>query len=161
PLFVDQSGPAVYNSELVTGAPGTGIYLVYSDASKDVILRKYDGANWGTQVAMTGPGVAFFAAAEDPTGVVHLAYVDTDGNCKYRYARSTANNDFTNPQVLGDSSSSYFDSRLAVNSAGNGFVVWRDTDNNGKVLPIAPGEGPGLGIDMPGDTVKLDPDTDI
>jgi hypothetical protein len=161
PLFVDQSGPAVYNSELVTGGPGTGIYLVYSDASKDIILRRYDGSGWGTQVAMTGPGISFFSAAEDPSGVVHLAYIDTDGNFKYRYSRSAANNDFTNPQVLGDSSSNYFDSRLAVDSAGNGFVVWRDTDFNGKILPIAPGEGPGSGTTTPGDTTPLDPDTDI
>jgi hypothetical protein len=161
PLFVDQSGAAVYNSELLTGAPGTGIYLLYSDASKDVILRKYDGANWGAPVAMTGPGVSFFTAAEDPTGVVHLAYVDTDSSFKYRYARDATNTTFTNPQILGDSSSNYFDSRLAVNSAGNGFVVWRDTDNVGKVLPIAPGEGPGFEGTTPGDTSPLDPDTDI
>jgi hypothetical protein len=162
PLFVDQSGPAVYNSELVSGGPGTGIYLVYSDASKDIILRRYDGSGWGTQVAMTGPGIGLFSAAEDPTGVVHLAYVDTDGNFKYRYSRSTANNDFTNPQVLGASTSNYSDSRLAVDSAGNGFVVWRDTDFNGEILPIAPGEGPGSGgTTTPGDTTPLDPDTDI
>jgi hypothetical protein len=123
-------------------------------------MRKYDGTGWGAPAALTGPGVNFFAASEDSSGVVHLVYVDADGSLKYRYGRDTANSSFTNPQVLGSSGSEYFDLKLAVNSAGNGFATWND-HTNGFVLPIAPGEGPGDGSTIPGDTQPLDPDTDI
>lgn len=158
PLFVADAGD--YNSEVLAGPPGTGIYLVYPDSTKTVILRQYTGSNWGPPVAVTGSGINFFAASEDSAGIVHLAYVDSDGSFKYRYARSTANNDFTNPQTLAGNTSSYFDPKLSVNAAGYGFVVW-DDHTSGQVLPIVPGEGPGNGSDtVPGDTTPLDPTTD-
>jgi hypothetical protein len=159
PLLVDTAGDQ--NSEVLAGPPGTGIYLVYPSADRTVVLRQYDGANWGAPVALTGPATHFFAAAEDPTGVIHLAYVDdADGQFKYRYARSTANNDFTNPQIIGPATGSYFDSKLTVDASGHGFVTW-DDHTSGFVQPIVPGEGPGDGSTIPGDTQPVDTDTDI
>jgi hypothetical protein len=155
PLSVADAGD--YDSEILTG---TAAYLTYPDATRAVVLRLYDGSAWGAPVAMTPAGVHFYAATEDPSGIVHIVYVDPDGTLKYRYARSAANNDFTNPQVLGSATSSYFDLRLAIDSAGNGFATWND-HTSGFAQPIVPGEGPGDGSTIPGDTQPVDTDTDI
>ena len=131
-------------AELLSGA--SGFYFAYvTPDGQDIAIRALSGGTWGAPVVITPPGGGVsgrFAVTEDPSGIVHVAYTESDGDLMYRYARSTANTEFTNPQTLvpyPNDASSFLDLELAVNASGNGYVSYYDTDR-ARVMPVAPGE---------------------
>jgi hypothetical protein len=141
PQFITDVGSST--SQLV-GGPG-GIYFVYTTTADRVAIRKLAGGVWGAPLDVTpvlSGSSGRFAATEDPSGIVHVAYVEDDA-LKYRYGRSTANDQFTNPQTLVPSgSSSFSDPRMAADGAGKGYVSWVDGGTFARAVPFAPGEPP-------------------
>ena len=131
-------------AELLSGP--SGFYYAYvTPDGQDIAIRALTGGTWGPPVVITPPGGGVsgrFAVTEDPSGIVHVAYTESDGDLMYRYARSTANTEFTNPQTLvpyPNDASSFSDLELEVNASGNGYVSYFDSDR-GRVMPVAPGE---------------------
>lgn len=149
-----QWGPATFltgvgsaTADLISG--GGSIYFAYTTDAGAIAIRKYGAGSFGDPIEMTGPlsASASYSAVVDTAGIVHLAYIDDEGNLKYRYGRSTANNDFTRPQTIIPNPGNQLEfntPELAVNAAGNGYITYHTNSGTdvANVIPIAPGEGP-------------------
>jgi hypothetical protein len=185
PAFIQQnvhwSAPLLIG-EAVIGAPVRmatgpgGLYLAYQEATDGaVVIRRYQGGEtFGPPVAITPVGVADYAIAEDPAGLIHIVYSDggSEPFLNYSYAKDASNAVFTRPQVF--SPAAYRDLRLVANSDGGGWVSWLDDETDSSfVMQLAPGEpaeptsgggapsvpsgGGGTGGPTPGGTTKKAP----
>lgn len=126
----------------------SGIYVSYnvnlpgSSSTRHVVLRRFNGTGWDAPTVLTEDGFPSNSyLSEDSNGVLHFVWQDGDGNLRYRYARSSANTDFTRPQTLAGPNGNYPQLRLDVNASGNGFVAWHE-GSTVAALPVANGEPP-------------------
>jgi hypothetical protein len=139
--------PIATGSESVAlaGGPG-GLFVAYDAPDGTVMLQQFNGVGWNAPIALTGAGVpnGWFALSEDSAGVLHLAWEDSAGALRYRYARDSSNTSFTNPQTLAVGGG-FRDIELGVEPTGFGWVTWQDfnaTPFVNEALPVAPGEPP-------------------
>jgi hypothetical protein len=154
PAFVQQnphwSTPKLVG-ESVTGSPVRmatgpgGLYLAYLGAADGgVTLQKYVGGDaFGAPLEITPAEVADFAIAEDPAGLIHVAYTleGPEPFLHYSYAKDASNTVFTRPQVLAETE--YRDLRLVANADGGGWVSWLDDGTDSSfVMQLSPGEPP-------------------
>jgi|GEM_PF-6546612 len=138
-------GEARVGSPIRMASGPHGLFLAYSRPSDGtVVMQQYDGfEGFEGAVAITPPEVADFAIAEDPEGLVHVAYTleGPETTLHYRYAKDGLNQSFTNPQVLAEAD--YRDLRLVANAGGGGWVSWLDDASSSNwIQQMEPGEPP-------------------
>jgi Bacterial Ig domain len=131
------------NAKLVAGK--SGMYVTYNTGAlshRAFYLRRFTGAGWGPKVKLSETNSPDFGdLVEDSTGRLHFAWQDSRGRLRYRYARSAANTQFSQAQVLGPANENHAFLKLGVNSAGRGWITWDDIPGV-RAVPIAPGEPP-------------------
>lgn len=131
------------NAKLVSGP--SGMWLTYNTGAlgkRAFVLRKFTGTGWGPKVKLSETDSPDFGdLVEDSTGRLHFAWQDSRGRLRYRYARSAANTQFSQAQVLSPANENHAFLKLGVNSAGRGWITWDDIPGV-RAAPIAPGEPP-------------------
>jgi hypothetical protein len=158
------AGPTNVDSNAsVASGPG-GIYVAYatpsSGTTQTFVLRRFTRTGWSAPVAVTETNNPQFGDLyEDPTGRLHFAWQDSNGNLRYRYARSAANTSFSLPQTLSGSRTdgNFAGLELAANASGRGFVTWGFYGGTIKVAPFAPGEPTGALAPVLGRSVLVAP----
>jgi hypothetical protein len=132
---------------VLAGGPG-GLYAAYdAPGTGTVMLVQFTGGGWTAPIPISDTGTVngWFSLSEDEAGVLHLAWADPSGSLRYRYARDSSNNSFTNPQTL-TTGPGFREPHLAVDAAGNGWVAWREFNGGNPAhvlaMPVAPGEPP-------------------
>ena len=124
----------------VTGGGPSGAFLMYKRsvaAGLDYALRHYNGTGWDAPVAISGSdsGLSNNDVTEAPNGSIHAVWSrQIDGvHDEIRYATAG----FVNPgTVVRDDSVTY--TRVAMNSAGQGWVVWANSPTDATNVKAAP-----------------------
>jgi hypothetical protein len=132
-------GTAGANPEIRMATGPSGLFVAYANTGGVLVAQQFNGIGFNAPFALTSAGgVGEFAIAEDPAGVLHVAWRDESG-AHYRYAKDASNTVFSNPQALPGSD--YRDMRVAFSASGNGWLSWWDDDTEHDfVLALAPGE---------------------
>jgi hypothetical protein len=144
-------GPTNIDANVSVAYGPSGIYVAYNTgalSARTFVVRRFTGSGWGAPIAVSDTGGPVFGELhQDPTGRLHFAWQDSNGNLRYRYARTTANSSFTNPQTLSGPrpDGNFAGLKLASNAAGRGFVTWGFYGGAIKAAPFAPGEPGGGG----------------
>jgi hypothetical protein len=144
PLLV---GEATSFTELRMASGAGGLYLAYQRPSdRALVVQPFNASNFtfDPPEVISEPNVNDYAIAEDPSGLLHIAYTleGSDGSLHYSYAKSAANTAFTYPQILPEAE--YRDLRLVADSGGGGWVSWLDDGTDSSfVMQLDPGEGAG------------------
>ena len=139
-------GPTNIDANVSVASGPSGIYAAYNVGAlgaRAFVVRRFTGNGWSAPITLTETGGPVFGDLfQDPSGRLHFAWQDSNGNLRYRYARTTANSSFTNPQTLSGPrpDGNFAGLELASNAAGRGFVTWGFYGGAIKAAPFAPGE---------------------
>ena len=156
-------GPTNIDANVSVASGPSGIYVAYNTgalSARTFVVRRFTGSGWGAPIAVSETGTPVFGELhQDPSGRLHFAWQDSNGALRYRYARTTANSSFTNPQTLSGprSDHNFAGLKLASNAAGRGFVTWGFYGGAIKAAPFAPGEPGGALAPVLGRSVVVAP----
>jgi len=135
-------GPTNIDSNVsLTGGP-SGIWIAYNTGApgaETFVVRQFTGNGFGPAIPVSETGDPDFGNLfEDPSGRLHFAWEDTDGNLRYR---STGSSGFRASQILSGprADGNLAGLRVAANSAGDGFVTWNfySSSSGVKSVPIS------------------------